>query len=249
MKRLFLMVLIIMILSGITANTVWAQDAYRSIANQLIVKDGSTIFKIYRSVDNPYELEDYHASNQNVIWEWYTPEEFEYEIMIARDPTKEIGYYRPPEYGPASYLSFSMALSAERDMAKLQQTLKDIKKGIKVSKPVRITITTDGLYPDRSSNVTNFVGWAHWYVYGYTFTDKAGKEVDLGIYETRGALFNALKFYCDKEVRAERMTKREANRMYKGLAHDVRNCDEVSLTDKLVYYKKLYEPYLWKPIN
>ena len=62
-------------------------------------------------------------------------------------------------------------------------------------------------------------------------------------------MFNALKFYCDKEVRAERMTKREADRLYKGLAHNVRNCDEVPLSDKLVNYKNLYDPYLFRPKN
>ena len=245
MKKMLFKVLVCVILTGITTNAVYAQKALHT---SLVVKDGENIVKITRDFGENWEV--YPTSTQNENWEWYTPEEFEHVIVLARDPTKAEWFTWHPEYGPYDYISESIMYSAEREMAILQQTLKDIKKGIKVSKPVRICITSDGLSPALGLFYsTNWVGWAHWYVYGYTFTDKAGKEVDLGIYETRTGLFNALKFYCDKEVRAGRMTKREANRMYRGLAHNVRNCDEVPLSDKLFNYKKLYDPYLYKPRN
>ena len=244
MKKLVFFVLVSMITIGITTNTVWAQDA--SAGRQFVVKDGENIVKIVTDFSNLTSLEVFHISTQNEKWEWYTPEEFEYQMKISIDPTKADGFTWRPIFGLCDLLSTSADYFAERDRAKLQQTLNDIKKGIKVSKPITILITSDGFRP-LTSYTTNFVGWAHWYVYGYTFTDKAGKEVDLGIYETRDGLFNALKFYCDKEVRAGRMTKREADRMYKGIAHNVRNCDEVPLSDKLVYYKNLYDPTLFIP--
>jgi len=252
MKKLIFFVLVSMIAIGISVNVVWAEDASR-LSDKLIVKDGETSFRrLIPLGDNPMgDIEDYYIHAKNINWEWYTPEEFEYVIMVAREPHKRVNFFRAPETLTWLYYD-SMVLGAERDKKILEQTLKDIKKGIKVSKPIHITITNDGLntsfpQPPFTTGITNLVGWANWYVYSYTFTDKAGKEVDLGIFETRGALFNALKFYCDAEVRAGRMTKREADRMYKGLAHNVRNSDEVSLSDKLLNFRKLYDPTLYNP--
>ena len=243
MKRIFFRILVSIILIGIAANAVLADEVFER--RTFIVKDGESIVRITRDFTN-YEV--YHLSAQNVNWEWYTSDEFEYEIMIAREPSKKVDWFGHADC-LVDFLRDSIELRAERDKKILQQTLADIKKGIKVSKPIHVYITRDGLQPWGSLNATNLVGWAHWYVYGYTFTDKAGKEVDLGIYETRTGLFNALKFYCDKEVRAGRMTKREADRMYRGLAHNVRNCDEVALGDKLVNFRNLYNPYLFMPIK
>ena len=254
MKKSAILVLASIIVIGITANAVWAEDALR-LSERLVVKDGETAFKRTVGFETSFlgDMEDYHISAQNINWEWYTPEEFEYVIMVAREPNKRVNLMRPPDV-MYDYLNHAMQLGAERDKKILQQTVTDIKKGIKVSKPIHILITTDGLHPNHLACASmayggkcNFVGWANWYVYSYTFTDKAGKEVDLGIYETRGSLFNALKFYCDKEVTAGRMTKREANRFYRGLAHNVRNCDEVPLSDKLLNFRNLYNPYLYKP--
>ena len=251
MKKFFL-ILMCVILIGITTNVVWAEDASR-LSGKLVVKDGETSFRrVIPLGDNPIgDIEDYYIHAKDINWEWYTLDEFEYVIMVAREPHKRVNFFRAPE--TLTWLYFDSAeLGAERDKKILEQTLKDIKKGIKVSKPIEIYITDDGLYPESRSypfhtGPTNFVGWANWYVYSHTFTDKAGKEVDLGIYETRSGLFNALKFYCDAEVRAGRMTKREANRMYRGLAHNVRNCDEVALSDKLLNFRKLYDPTLYNP--
>jgi hypothetical protein len=238
----------IFLLIGIAVNTVFAQDVYKI----LIAKDGENTVRISRDYINE-NIEVYDISTRNEKWEWYTYEEFEYVIMVAHEPHKRVDYFRPPDC-VYDYLSHSMELGAERDKAILQQTLIDIKKGIKVSKPIGIAITTDGTIPDMlgcsygySPIPCNYIGWANWYVYSYTFNDKAGKEVNLGVYETRGGLFNALKFYYNKEVLEGRMTKREANKFYKEIAHDVRNCDEVPLSDKLLNYKNLYNPYIYKP--
>ena len=247
MKKTVFLVLLSILLIGITTNDVWAQQD-DSRLRRLVAKDGTNIVKATWDYTN---FENYHISVQNENWEWYTPEEFEKVIIVALDPTKADDYRGwPPDstFGQYENIATSITLNAERDRATLQQTLNDIKKGIKVSKPIDIFITKDGLYPVLN-RITNFVGWAHWYVYSYTFTDKAGNKVDLGIYETRDGLFNALKFYCDKEARAGRMTKREANKLYGGLAHNVRNCDEVPLSDKLFNFRKLYNPYLWNPLN
>ena len=247
MKKFAILALAGAIVTGIIANAAWARDPYLSLDERLVVKDGGNIVKIAKNREDPKETEVYHVSAQNVEWEWYTPDEFEHVIMIARDPNRSANIPHPPNNIHAS-LFFSMQLGAERDRKILEQTLEDIKKGIKVSKPIRIPVTNDGLIPVQNLS-TNFVGWAHWYVYGYTFTDKAGKEVDLGIYETRGGLFNALKYYCGKEVKAGRMTKEEADSLYNGIAHNVRNCDEAALSDKLVNFRKLYNPYLFIPEN
>ena len=248
MKRMVLMVLAGVILTGIIANAVWAEDP-NVLSLRLVVKDGETSFRRIMGFETSSQgdMEDFHISANDINWEWYTPDEFENVIMLARDPDKNTMFQKAPTF-VNDFLHVSIQFSAERDKKKLQQTLADIKKGIRVSKPVRIYITNNGRSPGtNNTGPTNFVGWAHWYVYGYTFTDKSGKEVDPGIYETRTGLFNALKFYCDKEVRAGRMTKGEANRMYRGLAHNVRNCDEVSLGDKLVNFRNLYDPYLFRP--
>ena len=208
-----------------------------------ITKDGENTVNVTFDQVN---MAAYPTIAQNEKWQWYTPDEFEYVIMVALNPTKAKGYYRDPEYGSYDFLMSSMSISAERDKAILQQTLNDIKKGIKVSKPIYISITSDGLNPTMTRATTNIVGWAHWYAYSYSFKDKTGKEVDLGIYETRDGLFNALRYYCEKEVKGERMTKREADKLYKGIAHTIRNCDEVPLSDKLVNFRKLYNPYRFK---
>ncbi|MCL1940755.1 MAG: hypothetical protein FWG09_02340 [Synergistaceae bacterium] len=254
MKKFVILALTGVIVTGMIANAVWAEEA-SALSHRLVVKDGENIVKRVTDFENNPNgnMVDFHVSVKNVNWEWYTPEEFEYAIMIAREPEKRVDFMRPPDCLYDNLFN-SVQLGAERNRAILHQTLADIKKGVKVSKPVHIYITDDGHYPNTMSSNSffarlNFVGWANWYVYGYTFTDKAGKEVDLGIYETRGGLFNALKFYCDKEVKAERMTREEADSLYGGIAHNVRNCDEMPLSDKLFNFRKLYNPYLYKPTD
>ena len=97
-------------------------------------------------------------------------------------------------------------------------------------------------------NGRNFEGWVKWYCFGYTFKDRDGNEVDLGLFETRDGLFAALRQYYDKETAAGRLTKEEADKLYNGIAHSVRHIDEVPLAEKLLHYKQLYYKQLFDPL-
>jgi beta-lactamase regulating signal transducer with metallopeptidase domain len=161
-------------------------------------------------------------------WKWYTYDE--YLDFIEYIKTKQL----------CAEISPLTIKTMDKEMVKLDQTLKDIKNGIRVSKYKAIYIS-DGIkplflnhWPSESDPVaTTQINWIMWYCFGYTFIDKAGNEVDLGLFETRDQLFAALKQYYDNEVAAGRLTQDEAAGLYGHIAHKVRNNDEVPLADKL----------------
>ena len=177
---------------------------------------------------------------ENENWYWYSYEEYaeHIESIISKrniqDSTHDcMGLY-------SSQVNESM-LGAEKDHEKLMQTLVDIKNGIRVSRPKTIFITEEtgpasGIL-GRSPINSQFEGWLQWYCYGYTFRDKAGNTVDLGLFETRDELFAAMKQYYDKEVAANRLTQLEADNLYKAVTHPVRNIDEEPLVQKLANLK------------
>ena len=258
MKKIFLMFFINIILVTIVAadieidennDSVWTFEGksvseMNKTVKSLFAKDGENIIKV---TSDHVSYETYHTVTQDINWEWFTYDEFDLKMKAALEPRK-YGYAEFPygTYGTWIALWISMHIGPERNRDILKQTLHDIKKGIKVAKPLNVVITSDGLpvefiqYPQTAHNI---VGWVNWYAYSYSFKDKSGNEVDLGIYETRDGLFNALRYYCEKEIASGRMTKREAKKFYKGIAHNVRNCDEVPLSDKMINYKKLYNGY------
>jgi hypothetical protein len=129
-------------------------------------------------------------------------------------------------------------MGAERDSVILNQTLADIRNGIKVSRPITI------FAKEGDGGVSDYpIGWVKWYAYSYSCKDRAGNEVDLGVFETRDGLFAALRQYYDREIAAGRIARAEADRLYNSIAHNVRNVDEVPLTEKLRNYRSLYNPY------
>ena len=98
MKKFVIFFLASVIVIGITGNAVWAEDALR-LSESLVVKDGETTFKRTMGFETSFDGDqvEYHISAQNVNWEWYTPEEFEYVIMVAREPNKRFDFFRPPD--------------------------------------------------------------------------------------------------------------------------------------------------------
>ena len=183
---------------------------------------------------------------QEEYWSWYTYEEYEQfiESIKAEEFSASVGSVYP--------LSL---ITVDKDLQKLEQTLADIANGIKVSKykPIYLVSGEGPLIEvvGVSSSKSMQTSWIMWYCFGYTFTDSAGNEVDLGLFETRGALFAALKQYYDKEVAAGRLTQAEAANLYSKIAHPIRNADEVSLKEKLLDYNQysincILSTYTWE---
>ncbi len=206
----------------------------------LFVVDGETDVQVARDSET---IEPYPAVTQKASWKWYTYDEYEAHVKNMEFLK---GGGKDPVWGHCSgmYAHFieSATRGAERDPAKLRQTLADIQNGIKVSRPKLILVATNGKWTGM-----NLTGWVNWYCYGYTFKDAAGKEVDLGLFETRDELFGALRQYYDEEIASGSLTKAEADGLYSRVAHNVRNVDEVPLTEKLLHYKSLYQKPLYNP--
>ena len=181
----------------------------------LFVTKGETALKVTYDGST---WEYYPCINEGEEWKWYSPEEFESLINLAK--ADNYSTYR-----------WAGAYEAENDLTKLEQTLADINNGIKVSKS-KIIFVADDIGPQSVSSST--MRCFYWYCFGYSFTDKAGNTVDLGLFETRSALFAALKLYYDKEVIAGHLSQSEADRLFNKIAHPLRNHDEVSLLDKFI---------------
>ena len=166
-------------------------------------------------------------------WSWYTYEE--YRSIIE--------YIKEAKLSAAINSFYLLSLIAmNKDVQKLEQTLADIQNGIKVSKykPVYLMNGEGPLFEVTGVNSKDSAqtSWIMWYCFGYSFTDKAGNEVDLGLFETRSELFSALKQYYNDEVAAGRMTPAEADTLYKKIAHPIRNADEAPLQEKILNYSK-----------
>ena len=159
--------------------------------------------------------EYYAAATEKETWRWYSYEEYAkyIEILKTAPPDAQWGL-----------------VGAEQDLSKHMQTLADIGKGIKVSNRKSIFIANDT--PDSIQN-QGFDGYVEWYCFGYSFTDQAGNEVDLGIFDTRSELFAALRQYYDNEVTTGTLAAADAERLYSQIAHETRNVDEVPLQEKL----------------
>ncbi len=146
-----------------------------------------------------YTWETYPTDTEKENWKWYSEEEFAAHIEHLQFQ-KDGG--RDPDWGKCCGIYSSIVDSstngAERNFTKLNQTLTDIKNGIKVSKPKTIFITRD------AHDTGALVGWAQWYCYSYTVKDRTGKEVDLGPFETRDELFSALRQHYDRRNRPAR---------------------------------------------
>jgi len=200
----------------ITSSSAAESQPYRE--RMLFVTKGENTLKVTYDGET---WEAYTAVTENENWRWYSYEEYAEHIEYIKNARYDIctGSY-------ADFMISSMR-GAETDPAKLRQTLEDIKNGIKVSRPKMIYITHE------AGPKGDPAGWIHWYCYGYVFKDKAGNKVDLGLFETRDALFAALKQYCDTEVSAGRLTQREAARLFGKISHKTRNTDEEPLANKL----------------
>ncbi|MCL1975113.1 MAG: M56 family metallopeptidase [Firmicutes bacterium] len=189
------------------------QEEYKE--RMLFVTTGETALKVTYD-GNTWEYYPHNTENED--WKWYNTEEFEKLINLAK--TDNYSAYR-----------WAGAYEAEKDLSKLEQTLADIKNGIKVSK-CKIIFVADDIGPQSVASST--MRCFYWYCFGYVFKDKSGNTVDLGLFETRSALFAALKRYYDKEVMGGRMSQGEADRLFNKIAHPLRNHDEVSLLDKFI---------------
>ena len=234
MKKTIILFLVSFIVIGIG----WAQEPTTPyVERMLFVKDGDNAVKV---TYNGQSWADFNTTAANQSWKWYSYEEYAEQMKVIKSAKRSLAAGTDCDtcnLGILAQIIGESMLGAERDPAKLDQTLADIKNGIKVSRPVTI-ITKNGAGGINDDTI----GWVKWYCYNYTFKDRAGKTVDLGLFETRGELFSALRQYYDRETAAGRLTKSEADRLYNNIAHDVRNVDEVPLTEKLVVYRQLYNP-------
>jgi len=242
MKKMVIVVALAAILATGTAFADHPDGTSGYVERYLFVKDGDTAVKV--TYDGT-KAEAFPALAEKQAWQWYSYDEYAAHVKNIINLTNNVAGSRARVIGadcdsciiPGDVVTAAM-FGAERDPLKLIQTLTDIKNGIKVSRPITI-------YTKNGPNVAdNNVGWVKWYVYSYSFKDKAGNEVDLGLFETRDGLFNALRQYYDREIAAGRLTKAEADRSYSRVAHGVRNVDEMPLQQKLLNYKKLYNVYL-----
>lgn len=201
-------------------------DSLNYVSRMLFVTQGETDLKVtYDGVTWEY----YHsASLKEETWFWYTFEEFEeYMGLMATIPSHT---------GPG-------LRGVKISMPVLEQTLVDIKNGIRVSKnkPILVSHLAGPVAGfDRTAGYIDFHPgtklrdtWIEWYCFGYTFKDKYGNTVDLGLFETRDELFAALRLCYDKEVQLCRMTQPEADGLYSQIAHSIRYADEVPLVVKL----------------
>jgi beta-lactamase regulating signal transducer with metallopeptidase domain len=186
------------------------------LARMLFATKGETAVKVTYDGDT---WQYYSCLLEDEEWSWYSSEEF--SQLIERS-----------ESAAANNYLWSDIYQAEANKYKLAQTLEDIKNGIKVSKS-KMIVVKEGAGPQSSLLSSAGTGYIFWYCFGYTFTDKAGNIVDLGLFETRSALFGALMSYYNEEVAAGRLTQTEANRLYIKIAHPVRNRDEIPLLNKL----------------
>ena len=226
------------------ALTAAATAGAQYVERMIFVKDGDTAVKVSYDGQNS---EAFPASVQKEAWRWYSYEEYAEHVKLINDVNnKETGARSRSggtnmdtcSVGSYAALINAASLGAERDIAKLNQTLADIKNGIRVSRPLTI------FAKDGAGGVNDYiVGWVKFYVYSYSFKDKAGNTVDLGLHETRDSLFSALRQYYNKEIAASRLTGAEADRLYNGITHGVRNVDEMPLTEKLLKYRQLYDQY------
>ena len=188
----------------------------------LFVRQGETGIRVST---NGQTWEPFEIIIENEQWRWFSYEEFDERVRListgnfdesrssvhsVRDPTKRL------------------YLGAERNIRNLIQTRTDIRNGIRVSRPKTIFLTSGEGLSD------NIEGWMQWYVYAFTFQDRNGNIVDLGLHETRDSLFAALRQYYDNEIAAGRISRREANRLFNNIAHGERNVDEAPLMERLL---------------
>ncbi len=152
-------------------------------------------------------------------WRWYSYDEYK-EYM---DIQLELLY--PPDY---VFTTRYIVEDSFKELEKHLQTLTDIKHGIKVSKD-----RTVYLVDQSDPRWKNEIGEIKWRCFGYSFRNKFGREVDLGLFETRDELFAALKQYYDREVSIGNLTQKEGDDLYNSIAHQIRNDDEVPLLEKL----------------
>jgi beta-lactamase regulating signal transducer with metallopeptidase domain len=183
----------------------------RDVPRMLFVTSGERAVKVtYDGIT----WEPYPAITKVEDWKWYSYEEYESYMKLLT----EYGHY---------YYTWGV-FGQERDLEIHLQTLEDIAKGIKVSKRKSIFIN-EGTGPQSYLRE----GLIDWYCFSYTFTDLHGNEVELGLFETRDELFADLKQYYDREVMVGNITFTEAEALYNNIAHQIRNSDEVPLSEKL----------------
>lgn len=89
-------------------------------------------------------------------------------------------------------------------IARYEQTLDSIRNGAKVSKTVD---GDDSIGMIMNPSVPPAVGCSA----AIEFSD--GNIIDLGLYDTKGEVFQAVKDYCDKQVETGNMTRQEADKI------------------------------------
>jgi beta-lactamase regulating signal transducer with metallopeptidase domain len=164
---------------------------------------------------------NYELELETAEWNWYSEKEY---LVLMEDANAEYRFsnYASDKIYPAALMML------DKEPAKLMQTLADIRNGIKVSRPKHIHLVDRG---EPTADMLN--EWIMWYCFSYVVKDKDGSEVDLGLFETRDDLFAALKEHYQQEVEKGSLTQAEADRLYKQIAHQTRNNDEMHLQDKL----------------
>ena len=181
----------------------------------LFVSRGETTVKV---TYDSQTWEPYDTDLDKQDWIWYTYEEKKAEFENASKAVANTMSQEGLDIGRARH----------------DRILSDIENGIKFSRTKSIYIMDPG--PQGEASALN--GIIYWYCFGYSFTDKAGNEIDLGLFETRDQLFAVLREYYDHEVAAGRLSQTEADDLFTNVAHSERLPAEVPLAEKLANQDK-----------
>ena len=165
----------------------------------LVIDNGEGESKISLNGGKTWDKNESGQTNNN---EWYTYNEYKAWLEAEKISIAEL--VKMGEWTQQK---------ADEAIADYEKTLEDIKNGARISKPVKIKDDNGGIYAlslGRPANEpepeTIFRG---------TIKLDDGTVIDFGPSKTKEELISKLKAYCEKEIAAERMTQKQADKLLK----------------------------------
>jgi beta-lactamase regulating signal transducer with metallopeptidase domain len=148
--------------------------------------------------------------------EWYTYDEYkayadEQKKTLPAMIGAEFGYY--DEQGILHKEVWTQE-RVDETIRLLEQSLEYMKSGGQISKPVngREYVTEDGVWVAETIGLSMKHNTSVASLYGGSITLGNGETKDLGSYATKEEAFAAAKAFCNEQVKAGNMTRREADR-------------------------------------